>query len=143
MKKVKKKGYKKPNKKPVKKGKVRASWGNRLSPERIRRKLLNNATGAEKLLKSYLRQLNVTFIFQKVIKHDDGFYVGDFYLPDYNLIVEVDGLYHSANKDQRDKDLIRTKKIKTLGFNLVRITNRQVYNWPPEKILEHLVKKFA
>jgi very-short-patch-repair endonuclease len=140
MKKIKKRTVRKPNKRPVKKFK-RTGWKKAYSPEWTRRKLINNATGAEKLLRSYFKQAGIEYIFQIIIKHDDGFYVGDFYLPLHNLVLEVDGAYHSTNKEQRQKDLKRTKVIKSMGYSLKRITNSQVYNWSWERILNFINKR--
>ncbi len=128
---------KKPNKAPVKKLK-RTGWKKSYSPEWTRKKLINNATGAEKVLRSYFKQAGVIYEFQKILKHDEGFFVGDFYLPDYNMILEVDGLYHTGNKEQRQKDLKRTKIIKSMGYSVKRIQNSQVYNWSLERILRYL-----
>ena len=46
----------------------------------------------------------------------------DFYLPDHNLISEIDGAYHDPERDrQRDEWFTRVR-----GIPILRLTNEQV-----------------
>ena len=79
------------------------------------------ATPAENLFCSYLATLGLPYRFQQ------GFYtpyyrIADFYLPDLNLIIEIDGPYHDVDEDLRhDAWFEQVRGIKTL-----RLTNDQV-----------------
>ena len=79
------------------------------------------ATPAENLFCSYLASLGLSYRFQQ------GFYtpyyrIADFYLPDLNLIIEIDGPCHDTEKDrQQDARFEHARGIRTL-----RLTNDQV-----------------
>jgi very-short-patch-repair endonuclease len=83
--------------------------------------LKNQATPAENCFLRHLATLGITYRFQQ------GFYtpyyrIADFYLPDHNLIVEIDGPCHDAEKDRRrDEWFTRVR-----GIPILRLTNEQV-----------------
>jgi very-short-patch-repair endonuclease len=83
--------------------------------------LKKQATPAERWFCRYLDERGLTYRFQQ------GFYtpcyrIVDFYLPDHNLIVEIDGAYHNPEKDIRpDRWFTSIRKIPIL-----RLTNEQV-----------------
>jgi very-short-patch-repair endonuclease len=85
--------------------------------------LRNQATPAERWFCSYLDKRGLTYRFQQ------GFYtpyyrIVDFYLPDYDLIVEIDGPYHDREEDaRRDRWFTSVRKIPIL-----RLTNEQVFS---------------
>ena len=84
-----------------------------------------NATYAERLLKKFLTG-KIDFEFQKIIYTDNKhFFIADFYIPSKNLIIEVDGEYHNDAK-QQDKDIWRTKILKSLGYRVIRFKNKQI-----------------
>lgn len=65
-------------------------------------------TKPEIMFMEILKALNLPFIQQKVVKK----YRCDFYIPRYNVIVEIDGDYWHANpKKYNPKDLIGGKKL--------------------------------
>lgn len=52
-------------------------------------------------------------------------YVVDFYCPQLNLAIEIDGKYHLATETvEYDKD--RQEVIESLGINMLRFTNKEV-----------------
>lgn len=54
-------------------------------------------------------------------------YIADFYIPSKRLVFEVDGEYHFY----RDKyDNRRTKRLRKLGYHVVRFTNHEVLTNP-------------
>lgn len=65
-------------------------------------------------MKDFLDSHNIMYEWQKIfyIYADDGwikrYYVADFFIPDKDIIIEVDGKFHDEHK-QHDKD--RTKTI--------------------------------
>lgn len=84
-----------------------------------------NATYAERLLKAFLAG-KIDFEFQKIIYTDNKhFFIADFYIPSKNLIIELDGEYHDDAK-QREKDIWRTKILKSLGYRVIRFKNKQI-----------------
>ena len=84
-----------------------------------------NATYAERLLKTFLTG-KIDFEFQKIIYTDNKhFFIADFYIPSKNLIIELDGGYHDDAK-QQEKDIWRTKILKSLGYRVIRFKNKQI-----------------
>ena len=85
-----------------------------------------NATYAERLLKTFLAG-KIDFEFQKIIYTDNKkhFFIADFYFPSKNLIIELDGEYHD-NAKQQEKDIWRTKVLKSLGYRVIRFKNKQI-----------------
>ena len=84
-----------------------------------------NATYAERLLKTFLTG-KIDFEFQKIIYTDNKhFFIADFYIPSKNLIIELDGGYHDEAK-QQEKDIWRTKILKSLGYRVIRFKNKQI-----------------
>ena len=84
-----------------------------------------NATYAERLLKTFLTG-KIDFEFQKIIYTDNKhFFIADFYIPSKNLIIELDGEYHD-NAKQQEKDIWRTKILKSLGYKVIRFKNKQI-----------------
>ena len=84
-----------------------------------------NATYAERLLKAFLTG-KIDFEFQKIIYTDNKhFFIADFYIPSKNLIIELDGEYHDDAK-QQEKDIWRTKILKSLGYRIIRFKNKQI-----------------
>ncbi len=68
----------------------------------------------EEKMKEFLDKYNVGYEFQKIfyIYADDGwiirYYIADFYIPEKEIIIEVDGKFHDEHK-LHDKN--RTKEI--------------------------------
>ena len=84
-----------------------------------------NATYAERVLYSFLTG-KINFEFQKIIYTDNKhFFIADFYIPTKNLIIELDGEYHDDAK-QQNKDIWRTKVLKSLGYRVIRFKNKQI-----------------
>lgn len=92
-----------------------------------------NPTGCESAFIELLNELKVKFETQKIIQGK----IFDFYLPDKNIIVEVDGNYwHSYNKTLTEMNDVQ-KKIyyndrrkdtlaKGLGYKLLRIWEHEL-----------------
>ncbi|MBR5600215.1 MAG: UDP-N-acetylglucosamine 2-epimerase (non-hydrolyzing) [Bacteroidaceae bacterium] len=82
----------------------------------------DNATDAEVALWSFLRdeQLGSKFRRQHIIDK----YIADFVCLEKQLVVEVDGAYHSELKQiEYDKD--RTTRLNEFGFKVIRFTNEE------------------
>lgn len=81
------------------------------------------------MFRKKLRLWNIPFKFQKIICG----YIADFYLPQYNLIVEIDGAAHYTYKQARDKK--RDAVLRAAGFSVLRIRNGEVKDYKKEDII--------
>ena len=83
----------------------------------------DNQTDAERCLWQQLRggSLGVKFKRQHII-YD---FIADFVCLEKMLIIEVDGAYHSTNK-QMEYDAYRTEELVQFGFRVLRFTNEEV-----------------
>ena len=112
--------------------------------KQAKRKLVNKATHAENKFRKYLSDLNINYEFQKIIYLKDkennvtDFYIADFYVAYYNMIIELDGDYHD-NEDQIEKDIERDEMLNSMGYKILRINNLAVYN---NKALYDIIKRF-
>lgn len=50
----------------------------------------------------------------------------DFFLPEYNTIVEIDGTYWHTKPEQKEKDEIQTEQALEKGYNVMRIDTDQL-----------------
>ncbi len=55
----------------------------------------------------------------------DG-YIADFFLPDINRIVEIDGRHHYTDEEQHQSDLKRDDYFRRQGIRTTRIPNGEV-----------------
>lgn len=114
----------------------------------------SKATSLEKLFESKLVELGIEYTpqYDKI-----GKYWCDFYLPKYNLIVEVDGDYWHANPEQfSEDDLIGPKKTKAkyiweydnqktkdiidAGYNIFRIYGSRLKKLDTQELYEDIVQ---
>jgi very-short-patch-repair endonuclease len=106
---------------------------------RFRKDLIKNQTKSEGVFKAKLKSLKINYEFQKIIYDNDKFYIVDFYLPDSNIVVEIDGGYHNT-KDQIYKDKLRSSRLSILGYKKIkRFTNEEAINIKDFKIKETLL----
>ena len=99
----------------------RVSNSHRKNAQNMRRSLteaelkLWNAVRAHRLMGlSFRRQMPI------------GGYIVDFACPEHKLIIEVDGASHSYDR-AINRDLLRDQKLASLGWQVVRFTNDEVY----------------
>lgn len=95
--------------------------GLKILAEEYRENLIKKQTKAEVITKAVLKSLDIKYDFQKIFYNLDTFYIADFYIPYYNIVIELDGEYHE-DEIQRSKDLKRDKILKT--FNGVSYVGR-------------------
>ncbi|RBQ04613.1 endonuclease domain-containing protein [Pedobacter miscanthi] len=67
------------------------------------------------------KMLGYSFLRQRPIAD----YIADFFSKDLKLVIEVDGLSHQL-EGQFEKDQIREKVLRMLGFNILRFTDDEV-----------------
>lgn len=81
-------------------------------------------TKGETMVELFLIRENVKFIPQYyIITPDNKGYIVDFLLPDNNMIIEVDGGYHTT-LEQKKYDSIKDEKLKNMGYSITRVTNK-------------------
>jgi len=117
-------------------------------------KLPSNSTNTkpEIMFIEILNSLAIEFVQQKSVKK----YKCDFYIPEYNVIVEIDGDYWHANpekyqpedliggkkllaKDIWEKDRIKSKAIIDEGYVLKRYWASELKNISHDKVFEDIV----
>lgn len=103
--------------------------------KKIRKKLPNHSTPAERKLWKYLknRQLKET---QFRRQHSMGNFVMDFYCPEKKLGIELDGNYH-YNEAQMEKDRKRTALLNAYGIRILKF-NYQLVLENTESVLNEI-----
>lgn len=84
-----------------------------------------NPNSYEKIFQKFCDSRKWKTEFQRVVK---GVGVIDFYIHDFNVMVEIDGIRH-CEPQQILLDRIRDKKLKEKGYWVIRIPNKFVGNW--------------
>lgn len=97
--------------------------------EEYRDKKVKEQTKSEIITKASLKSLKISYDFQKIFYNEETFYIVDFYLPEYNVVLEIDGGYHNdpeqrLKDSRREKFLKRFNRIKYIG----RIKNEETLN---------------
>jgi very-short-patch-repair endonuclease len=91
----------------------------------LARELRQNQTEAETFLWLKLRKKqlkNCQFYRQRIICN----YIVDFYCPDANLVIEIDGGQHYS-QTAKEKDAIRDSHLSNLGLTVLRFSAREVF----------------
>ena len=98
-----------------------------------------NQTEAEQNLWYHLsgNQLGLHFRRQHII----GCYIADFICVKRNLIIEIDGGYHSQ-EEQKIKDYLRTEDLEKMGLEVMRFSNDEIFRNLPE-VLDKIFNKIA
>jgi len=92
----------------------------------LKRRIRTNPTRAEQLLWAKLRH-NQIYGLKFRRQHGIGSYIVDFFCPERSLVIEVDGDVH-AIETQHNKDLERENYLTTLGLQILRYTNDEIFN---------------
>lgn len=87
------------------------------------KKLVAQATPAELRLSEALTAAGYCFRFQ----HPLLGLIPDFFFPESNLLVEVDGGYHN-HPEKRESDRARDEEFRLKGFRTIRFWNAEVMN---------------
>ena len=99
---------------------------NRKAEKEKRRILRNEATKAEKIIWDRIRNKKINGKkFRRQVSI--GPYIVDFYSPELKLIIEIDGDTHNTS-DAKEYDEYRDSYMNSLGLNIVRYTNYEVFN---------------
>ncbi len=101
-----------------------------------RKYLRRNMTKAEKILWFKLRNSRLSKLrFRR--QYGVYNYVIDFYCPQYRLAIEIIGDVHDFSR-QIKSDLLKKKKIESLGIKILGYTNQQVIEGT-EGVLENIL----
>ena len=98
-----------------------------------------NQTEAEQNLWYHLSGNHLGLHFRR--QHIIGCYIADFICVNRNLIIEIDGGYHSQ-EEQKIKDYLRTEDIEKMGFEVMRFSNDEIFRNLPE-VLDKIFNKIA
>ncbi len=98
-------------------------YTNRSSMKQRRRDLRNAPTTGERILWKELRGEKFGVKFRR--QYNIDYYIVDFYCHELKLIIELDGAVH-GEEEQKAKDIVRDKYLKSKGYNILRYTNEQL-----------------
>ena len=90
----------------------------------LKRKTMTNA---QKNLINIAAENGIILFAEKPIEIGDKIYFIDLVVGDYNIAIEVDGLYHNDTLQQQ-KDDERTRNLNHALYNVYRITNAEASN---------------
>jgi ATP-dependent DNA helicase RecG len=102
--------------------------------KRFANKLARKATPAERAFRNKLLEIAIGFSFQRPFSNKGTLYIADFYIPNFALIIELDGGYHNTEQ-QKIHDMLRDSWFKKLGYNIWRMTNEDAFAITTEEIL--------
>jgi very-short-patch-repair endonuclease len=78
----------------------------------------------EKKIEQIISDANLSYI--KQWKYDLG--IADFFLPEKNIVLEVDGTYWHSLPKRIERDKIHTEFLISRGYNVVRISESEINN---------------
>lgn len=84
-----------------------------------RRKHLRYQAPCEVRVEGYLKFKGIEFVPEQPFFIDNKIYFADFYVPCYDVIIEIDGATHSM-----DKDSLRDAAFARYGIRTIRVSNR-------------------
>ena len=79
-------------------------------------------TGIERDMECFLVRSRVSYVYQHLI---DGHCV-DFFLPESNTVIEVDGRYWHSLSGRKEADIRRTEKMEDLGYTVIRVPESDI-----------------
>lgn len=95
--------------------------------ETNRYKLQNAASKCEHRVGEYLLDKGIKFIHQAPFIVYGRIYFADFFLPQFNRIIEVDGKYHQGFT-RSEKDADRDVDFRSIGIKTIRVTSGEAMN---------------
>ena len=105
---------------------------NQKEQKTIRQSLRNSVSTIEKILWSKIRNQQLGVKLRR--QHGIGKYIVDFYCPDFQLVIELDGDSHYQEGAQ-EYDHIRDEFMRAAGLRILRFTNIEVMNNLDEVVL--------
>lgn len=105
--------------------------------EKYSQRNIFNMNIPEKQFRDKLELGKIKFIAQKVYQDGSYGYIVDFYLPEFNTCVEIDGGYHDDPK-QQIKDAYKDRYLISLGLKVLRIKTNEVKGLKLKALLKRL-----
>lgn len=105
---------------------------------RLRNWLHEHPSASQKLLYSLLGELGVKFEpeyrikLEQKIEGSKSYYVADAAVLDAKLDIEIDGWWHYNSPEVMNSDKIRDQSLELNGWNVLRISDRYLYNHAEE-----------
>jgi very-short-patch-repair endonuclease len=93
--------------------------------ERVRNNQ-ENPTDAEQRVKKLLDENNIKYEFQYPVRALNSTYILDFYFPEKNVCIEIDGDYHNKT-EQVYKDKLRDIRLSRVGVFVARFHNSEIF----------------
>lgn len=90
-----------------------------------RRELRNSSTTEESILWECLRNRKIGFKFKR--QHSIEYFIVDFYCPEKNLVIEIDGERHNFDKGE-NYDSLRDEILEEYGYKTLRVKNNEIRN---------------
>ena len=90
--------------------------------ETAARTRIEHPTSIERKVEEVLQALGLWFIREFRIKNR----VYDFYLPDFNMLIEADGTYWHSRPESIENDSYKNSLAESMGYRLVRLTEEQI-----------------
>lgn len=101
-------------------------WIARLKEQRRHQVLPVKDTSIEVKIREFLDNLCIKYIQHMYIQDIDHGYQCDFFIKDFNMIIECDGDYWHNYPDYRDIDLIRTQELRDKKYKVLRLWERDI-----------------
>lgn len=92
----------------------------------IKYNIKKSDTDIEKLIEAIFVEKEIVFEKQKKF----GRMLVDFYLPDFNTVIECDGDYWHNRLGAPERDARKTKALKEMGFKVLRFWGKEIYKSP-------------
>lgn len=96
----------------------------------------NQPSSIEKAVALVLDELQILYIQQKPI----GRYFADFFLPQFNLVLECDGDYWHSSSEAQAYDAKRDKWMRTRGLNVIRLSEKLIKTDAKKLVTEALAE---
>ena len=104
------------------------------------KELKNHPTATEVIFREKLKKLHIKYIFQYLYYYKGCAGICDFYLPDFDLLIEIDGGYH-LDFEQKQKDKIKDEIcLNFLKKPVLRFSNEQAIKIDSDMLQSHLAQ---
>jgi very-short-patch-repair endonuclease len=91
-------------------------------------------TKPELKMKAFLEEQGISFEQQFIVNTERGAWTFDFYLPEKNMLVEIDSqYYHTKSFEVANRDRMKEELASGMGYIVARVSDKA---WTPEIIFE-------
>jgi len=94
-------------------------------------------TSIELTVQALLNQLETRHMPQRVFKLGSQAAIADFYLPDYNIVIECDGSHWHSSPAQKRRDRFKDQLYRRLGLRVIRLRDKEIEN----NLIENFLRK--